>query len=45
MLLDDLRGNYPHLFEDDIAEILENGWDEITQEITEHGDDEALDMR
>jgi hypothetical protein len=25
--LDDLRGNYPHLFEDEA-----NGWDEITQE-------------
>jgi len=43
--LDDLRGNYPHLFEDEVAEIPTNGWNEITQEITEHGDNEALDIR
>ncbi len=28
--LDDLRDNYPHLFEDEGAEILANGWDNIT---------------
>jgi hypothetical protein len=43
--LDDQRGNYPHLFEDEVAEIPTNGWNEITQEITEHGDNEALDIR
>jgi hypothetical protein len=43
--LDDLQDDYPYLFEDEAAEIPSNGWDEITQEITKHGDDEALDMR
>jgi hypothetical protein len=43
--LNDLRDDYPHLFEDEAAEIPANGCDEITQEIIEHGDDEALDTR
>jgi len=43
--LDDLQDDYPYLFEEEAAEIAANGWDEITQEITKHGDDEALDMR
>jgi hypothetical protein len=33
--LDDLRGNFPQLFEED--NVLINGWDEIIQEPTEHG--------
>jgi hypothetical protein len=43
--LDELWGDYPHLFKDNVAEIPSNGWDEIAEEITEHGNDEALDMR
>lgn len=43
--LDDLRDDYPYLFEYEAAKIPANGWDKITQEITKHGDDEALDMR
>jgi hypothetical protein len=43
--LDDLQGNYPHLFEDEGVDIPANGWDEITQGTTEHGDNEALDRR
>jgi hypothetical protein len=33
--LDDLRGNFLQLFEEDDVPI--NGWDEIIQEPTEHG--------
>ena len=33
--LDDLRGNFSQLFEEDNVPI--NGWDEIIQEPTEHG--------
>jgi hypothetical protein len=33
--LDDLRGNFPQLFEEDNVPI--NGWNEIIQEPTEHG--------
>jgi len=40
-----LQGDYPHLFEDEVAEVLENGWEESTQEVTEQGNNEALDMR
>jgi hypothetical protein len=43
--LDDLQGDYPHLFEDEATEVPTNGWDEITHEVTEHKNDEALDMR
>jgi hypothetical protein len=43
--LDDLQGDYPHLFEDDATELPTNEWDELTQETTEHGDDEALKIR
>jgi hypothetical protein len=31
--VDDLQGDYSHLFEDEAAEVLENRWDEITQEV------------
>jgi hypothetical protein len=43
--LDDLQGDYPHLFEDEAVEIPANGWEKITQETTKHGDNEALDAR
>jgi hypothetical protein len=33
--LDDLRGDFPQLFEEENVPI--NGWDEIIQESTEHG--------
>jgi hypothetical protein len=43
--VDDLQGDYSHLFEDEAAEVLENRWDEITQEVIEHENNKALDIR
>jgi hypothetical protein len=41
--LDDLRGNFSHLFEEDDVPI--NGWDEIIQEPTEHDEEDSTDER
>ena len=41
--LDDLRGDFPQLFEDDV--VLVNGWQEITQEPTEYDTDDSTDGR
>ena len=35
--LDDLRGNFPHLFEKD--DVLNNGWDEMIHKRTEHDEE------
>ena len=35
--LDDLRGDFPHLFEDD--DVPNNGWDNIIQERTKHDEE------
>ena len=39
--LDDLRGNFPQLFEED--DVLINGWDEIIQEPIEHDEEDTTD--
>jgi hypothetical protein len=41
--LDDLRGNFSQLFEEDDVQI--NGWDEIIQEPTEHDRRDSMDGR
>jgi hypothetical protein len=41
--LDDLRGDFPQLFEDGIVPV--NGWEEIAQEPTKHDTDDSTDRR
>jgi hypothetical protein len=41
--LDDLRGDFPQLFEEDNVPI--NGWDKIIQEATEHDEEDSTDER
>jgi hypothetical protein len=41
--LDDLRGNFPQLFEKD--DVPTNGWDEIISEPTEHDEGDSTDRR
>jgi hypothetical protein len=41
--LDDLRGDFPQLFEDDVVPV--NGWEEMPQEPTEHDFDDSTDGR
>ena len=40
--LDDLRGDFPQLFEDDVVPI--NGWEEIAQEPIEHDTDDTMNV-
>ena len=42
-VLDDLRGDFPQLFEGD--DVLINRWDEINQEPTEHDEEDSIDER
>jgi hypothetical protein len=41
--LDDLRRDFPQLFEDD--GVLVNGWEKIAQELTQHDIDDTIDVR
>ena len=41
--LDDLQGDFPQLFEDDV--VLVNGWEEIAQEPTEHDTNDSTARR
>jgi hypothetical protein len=41
--LDDLRGDFPQLFEKD--DVPTNRWDEIIQEYTEHDGEDSTDER
>jgi hypothetical protein len=41
--LDDLCGDFSQLFEEDDVPI--NGWDEIIQEPTKHGEEDSTDER
>jgi hypothetical protein len=41
--LDDLRGDFPYLFEDDVVPV--DGWEEIDQEPIEHDTDNATNER
>ena len=41
--LDDIRGNFSQLFEDDLVPV--NGWEEMPQEPTEHDFDDLVDKR
>ena len=40
---DNLWGNFPQLFEDDIVPV--NGWEKMAQEPTEHDTDDSMDGR
>ena len=41
--LDDLRGDFPQLFEDDVVQV--NVWEEIAQEPTKHDTNDTTDVR